>query len=72
MLSPLACLPCDYRVFRISFTFLKTQHFANYVELHITGGASAVNRGGAGRTGRTTLTARASHIIEAEARTLLR
>ncbi len=42
MLSPLACLPRDYRVFRISFTFLKTQHFAAYVELHITGGASTV------------------------------
>jgi len=29
MLSPLACLPPDYGVFRIGFTFLKTQHFAN-------------------------------------------
>ena len=42
MLSPLACLPRDYRGFRISFTFLKTQHFATYVELHISGGASTV------------------------------
>jgi hypothetical protein len=43
MLSPLAYLLRDYRVFRISSTFLKTQHFANYVEFHINGGASTVN-----------------------------
>jgi hypothetical protein len=48
MLSPLACLPPDYGVFRIGFTFLKTQHFANYVELHIIGGASTVKSAGGG------------------------
>jgi hypothetical protein len=36
MLSPLACLPRDYRVFRISFTFLKTQHFAKGRRLRLT------------------------------------